>query len=325
MAPYIGRLESVGIAKESSRGVGVAAQYALPRTNFTFDDRANEALSTEVLGHISGNGPQSIVTQLFSEGNIDGEINANSFGLILLALFGSEVVTTVSGAQKHTFSLTNGNQHQTLTIHLDNPSISSTDRVYEGCVIDQLDIDINPEDIVSFSAGFKGKKGQDSSYAASYAADYKFVGRDLTFKIAADVASLAAASALSIKELKLSIKKNADFDFVLGTLEPENIPNKQIVIEGSFTLNHESITYRDYMLNGTYRAMSILLNNSRDAISTNTPQIYLEFPVVDFFEWERDRSPDDVVTQSINFRVLYDVANSRLISSAYIINNVSAY
>lgn len=325
MAPYIGRLENVGIGKETSRGVGVSAQYAVPRTNFTFDDRANKALSTETLGHISGNGAQAIVTQLFSEGNIDGEVNVNSFGLIMLALFGSESVATVLGAQKHSYTLSNSNQHQSLTLHLDNASVSSSDRIYEGCVIDQLDIDVNTEDIVSFSAGFKGKKGQDSTYTPSYAADYKFVGRDMVFKIAANQASLAAASAISLKELKLSIKKNTDFDFVLGTLEPENIPNKTVMIEGSITLNHESVTYRDYMLNGTYRAMSILLSNGRDAIGTNTPQLYFEFPVVDFFEWERDRSLDEVVTQSINFRVLYDVANSRLISDSYVVNAVAAY
>lgn len=324
MAPYIGRLENVGIGKETSRGVGVAAAYAIPRTNFTFDDRANKALSTETLGHISGNGAQSIVTQLFSEGNIDGEINVNSFGLILLSVFGGESVATVSGAQKHTYSLSNTNQHQSLSIHLDN-STNVVDRLYEGCVIDQLDIDINTEDIVSFTAGFKGKKGQDNTYAASYAADYKFVGRDLVFKLASSTAGLSAASAISVKELKLSIKKNADYNFVLGTLEPENIVNKQMVIEGSFVLNHESVTYRDYMLNGTYRAMSIYLNNSRDTIGSNTPQLYFEFPVVEFSEWERDRSPDEIVTQTINFRVLYDVANTRLISDAYIINTVSAY
>lgn len=323
MAPYIGRLENVGIGKETSRGVGVSAGFALPRMNFSFDDRANKAVSTEGLGHIAGFGAQSIVTQLFSEGSIDGEINADSFGLILLALFGSESVSTVSGAKKHTYTLSNSNQHQSLTIHLDNANVA--DRVYEGCVIDQLDIDVNPEDIVKFTAAFKGKKGQDSTYAATYAADYKFVGRDLVFKVASSTAGLSAASAVSLKELKLSFKKNADFDWVLGTLEPENIPNKQMTIEGSLKLNYEAVTWRDYMLNGTYRAMSVYLNNSRDAISTNTPQLYFEFPVVEFSEWERDRSLDEVVTQTINFKVLYDVANARYISDAYIINNQNAY
>ena len=322
MPPYIGRLEDVGLAKESTRGVGVAAALTLPKTNISFDDKANKAVSMEGLGNIAGFGNQAIVTQKFSEGNIDGEVNANSFSLLLLALFGTETVTTVLAAQKHSFTLQNGNQHQTLSIHASNPI---ADRIFEGCMIDQLDLEINTDDIVKYSAGFKGKKGQDSSFTPSYATDYKFVGRDLVFKVASDTSGLAAASAISLKELKLSMKANAELDFTLGTLEPEGGLNKQFTIEGSLVLNHEAVTWRDYMLNGTYRAISIYLNNTRDAIGTNTPQIYLELPIVDFFEWERDRSNDDAVTQSINFRALMDISNNRYISDAYVINNVAAH
>ena len=323
MAVFIGRLADVGIAKESSRGVGVAAQYSLPKTNITFDDKVNKAVSEEGLGSIVGYGNQAIVTQQFSEGNIDGEINANSFGLIMLALFGGDTPTTVqTSATKHTFALSNSNAHQTLSIHGSDPV---ADRIFEGCMLDSLDIDISLEKIVNFSASFKGKKGQDSTFTPSYSADYKFVGRDLVFKVAADTASLAAASAVSLKELKLSFKKHAEHDFILGTIEPEAGLNKQIIIEGTLKLNYEAVTMRDYMLNGTYRAMSILLSQTRDTLGTGGSSLYFEFPRVDFFEWERERANDDPVTQTINFRCLYDLTTSKVISDCYIINMVASY
>ena len=325
--PRIGRLESVGIGKEASRGVGVPASHTLPRIGYTFDDKSNKVVSSEVLGHISGNGNQAVNTALFSEGNIDGEVNVNSFGLILLALFGSESVSTVSGAKKHAYSLVNSNQHQSLSIHLDSGDGSILDRIYEGCVLDSLELNIVPDDFVKFVAGVKGRKGQDSSFTPAYAEDFKFIGRDVTVKIASDTSGLAGASGLSLKEVKLSIQKNADYNFTLGTLEPENIPNKQIVVQGTITLDHESSTFRDYMLNGDYKALSIHLNNTRDAISTNTPQMYFELPVVEFFEWERDNKAESIITQTINFRALLDLSTGtpRLFSDAYIINAENAY
>jgi hypothetical protein len=323
MSQFIGRLADIGIAKESSRGVGVAAQYSIPKANFTFNDKSNKARSGESLGHISGNGSQSIVTQRFSEGSIDGEVNINSFGLLLLSTFGSVSTTNPSGAYKHAYTLSNSNQHQSLSVHIND---AVEDRIFEGCMVDSLELEINREDVVKFTCGLKGKKGQTSSYTPSYTtADYKFVGRDLTFKVAANTAALSAASALSVKELKLTINKNAEHNFVLGTLEPEDIFNKQITIQGSVTIDFTDTTFRDYMLNGTYRACSIYLNNGRDTIGSNTPQLYLEFPLVDWSEWEVNYENDEIVTQTINFNVLYDVTNSQLISSVYAVNNVSSY
>lgn len=324
MSKFIGRRVNVGIAKESSRGVGVAAAFTIPKTNYTFDDKANKARSGEQLGNIAGNGSQSIVTGRFAEGALEGEVNANSFGLLLLALFGTDTPSAyATGAYKHTFTLANTNQHQSLSIHCEDPI---GDVIFENAMIDNLSIDVNENEIVKFTAGLKSKKGQSDTYTPAFAADYKFVGRDMEFKVAATQGDLAAASAVSIKSLKLTVNKNVDFDWVLGTLEPEDVLNKQIVIQGQLTLNYEDRTWRDYMLNGDYKAIGIKLTNSRAEIGTaGTPILYFEFPVVDFSEWESQRGNDEIAGQTINFTVLYDIANSRLVSEVSITNTTASY
>lgn len=322
MSKFIGRRVNVGIGKETSRGVGVAAQYAIPKTNITVDDKADKARSGEALGNISGMGNQSIVTARFAEGALEGEVNVNSFGLLMLALFGAETVSTVLAAQKHTYTLSNTNQHQSLSIHVDDPI---GDMLFKLSMIDSLELTITKDDIVKFNTAFKCKKGTDDSYSASFATDYKFVGRDLVFKVAANTGALAAATAVSLKELKITISKNTDFDFILGTLEPEDILNKNITIQGSLTLNYEDRTWRDYMLNGDYKAVGIQLLNSRQTIGTNNPTFYLELPIVDFSEWESQRGNDEIAGQTLNFNALFDITNNKLISDAYIVNNVAAY
>jgi hypothetical protein len=69
-----------------------------------------------------------------------------------------------------------------------------------------------------------------------------------------------------------------------------------------------------------------LLVDSRDDLGGGVyPALYLEFPRIDFSQWERPTSNNDIVTQKINFRVLYNITTSKLISDCYVINNVTSY
>lgn len=323
MALFSSRRVNIGIGKETSRGVGVAAGYTIPLTNVSFDDKANKARSGEAHGNIGANGAQALVTGRFSEGSLEGEVNANSFGLLMLSTFGTDTPSTVSGsAIKHTFTLSNTNQHQSLSVHAEDPI---GDMIFKGCMVDSLEISVEMNELVRFVCGLKGKKGNDDLYTPAQAVDYKFTSRDLIFKIAADTASLGAATALSLKSLKFTISKNTEYNWVLGTLEPEDINNRTFTIEGELELNYEDRTWRDYMCNGGYKAIGIKLTNTRDTISSINPEFYLELPRVDFAEWESSRDLDEIASQKINFTALWDVANGQLVSNAYVINSVASY
>jgi len=323
MGKFIGRLTSVGIGKETTRGVGVPAEFSLPKTSIDFDAKANKAVSGESLGVISEMGNQAIVTAEFSEGSIEGEINVNSFGLLFVAILGGVSSVAELGAFKHTYSLLESNQHQSLSVLMQDGDLGDT--IFKNCMVDSFEMTVAMEDPVKFNVGLKGKKPNTSDYTPVYAEDYKFVGRDLEFKVASSVAGLAGASAVCLKDLNITINKNAEYDYCLGTLEADDIHNKQIKIEGSITLNYEDRTWRDYMLNGDYKAIGIKLTNTRDAIGTNLPKLYLELPRVHFSEWESARENDEIAKQSLNFTALYDLDSGKLISDAYIVNTTVSY
>jgi hypothetical protein len=325
VAKFIGRRVNVGIGKETSRGTAATAVgFTIPKTNYTFEDKANKALSGDSFSNIAGSGSQAIVTGRFSEGAIEGEINANSFGLLLLATLGTSTPAAyATSAYEHTLTLNNSNQHTTLTIFTKDPI---GDTAFKGCMIDSLEITVAQNEIVKYNAGFKGRKGNDWSWTAAYAVDYKFVSRDLELKVATATANLAAATAISVKELKLTINKNAENDWVLGTLEPEDVLNRQITFEGTLTLNYEDRIWRNYMLDGSTRALGIKLTNTRQTIgSAGYPEFYIEFPVVEFSEWESKRDNDDVAGQTIKFTALYDIATSKIVSSCYVRNTTASY
>lgn len=323
MAKFIGRKVPVGVAYEATRGVGVAPSYVLGKTNYSLDDKANKARSGESIGSISGSGRTSIVTGKFSEGEIEFEMGAKSLPVVLTAVFGAVPSSAASGSgYKHTFVLTESNQHKSLSVTLDDPN---GDVMFEGVMVDSFEMAVNLEDVVLANMSLKGRASTDTTYTASPACDYKWVGRDLVFKVANTTADLGAATAVSLKDLKLTISKNTDYDWVLGTLEPEDILNKQFIVQGAITLNYEARTWRDYMLSGATKALSILLTQSRDDAGDQDPTFYLEFPKVDFSEWESQRGNDDIVGQTINFTALWDCSTNKLISDCYVINDVASY
>lgn len=320
MAKYLGRREAVGLGVEATRGTGVAATYLIGRTSYDFEDKALKARSGEALGVLSGEGSQAIVAQQRSEGSIEFEVGAKSLPAILKATFGAVSSAVLGTGDKHTITILESNQHPTLSIHLDNPN---QDRIFERSMVDTFELNVALEEIVKATVGLKGQVSRDSTFDKSGVIDteYKFVGRDLKFKVAANVAGLAAATALCLKEFSMTVNKNTDYDSCLGTLEPEDILNKQMTIEGSITLNYEDNVWRDYMLNGDYKACSVQLVQTRDAAGDQNPTVYFEFPRVDFSEWEASRDNDEIATQVINFMALYDIDNDRLISDCYVIND----
>jgi hypothetical protein len=148
----------------------------------------------------------------------------------------------------------------------------------------------------------------------------KFLHQHLLFKLATNTAGIAAASAISLKSLELNINRNAIFDQVIGTSEPEDILSQPISVEGNLSLNLEDDTYRNYMLNNTYRAMQIKL------LASANSSLDLQFPRVDFSEWEPDFSLNDIAKQKINFKANYDSANAAaIITTATVINTKSSY
>lgn len=326
MSKYIGRLLNLGIGKESSRGVGVAPTYLLPKTKFTFDDKIVQARSIGSLGYISDS-EEAFVTTKYGQGDIEGEIRDKSIGVLLHALMGSLSTSgpTDTSVYTHTFTVSNSNQHTSLSFLVSEPN---TTELYKLVMLDSLEINAELDQVVMFNAGFMSKQAVGSSATqATLTAENKFTKKHLQFKIATNLSGLAAASTISLKKLSLKIAKNVMLDDVLGTAEPEDILNQQLSVEGELELNYEDETYKNYMKLGSSKAMEIkFVNNDATIGSSSNPSLTLQFPHVDFYDWEPDYSNDKIVTQKISFKASRDVSGGNsIISSAVLVNTVTSY
>ena len=327
MAKFTGRRVSVGIAKEATHGgAAVAAQYWIPRTAITFDDRVRKALVAGSYGNISDAPMTAYVVHKYGEGNLEGEININSFGLLLLAVLGTEVASAGSpevGVNTHNYTLLNTNQHPSLTIHVSDPIGNVQFRL---AMINSLTIEVTPGEIVRYTANFVSRGSGVSSETVTWVTDTRFTSPNLTFKVGTNKDTVLVGTAIKLRSLTLEIAKNVEQLEVLGSFGPEDILNKGLRISGSLELTYEDRTWRDYMLNGTARAMWIKLESTKNISANYKAKLEFVFPKIHFDAWESLRGLDDISSQTINFEVMLDISTdpARLWSTCQIYNTAAS-
>lgn len=317
MTKQVGRRGTLLVAKESSRGTATVTNgFWVPRSTISFDDKVETARENEGLGKIADS-DSNFVTQKMGSGEIEANLDDKLLGIFLTGVMGASPVTTGGPTYAHTYTLSNSNQHQSLSILYQD---ADTNKMFPLGVIDSFKITVEQNAIVMFTVGFMSKVGRDfTTQTANFTAlGNKFLHQHLVFKLAATVGALAASSAISLKKFEMEIKANTKFDSVLGTVEPEDILNQQFSVEGSLELNKEDETYRNLMLNGTYRAFDMSF------IRASNSSLQIQLPRVDFTEWEQDRSLDEIVSQTINFKGNYDATNALDIISTCILTNTYA-
>ena len=325
MTKIIGRRKEIGVAAESVRGAGAAPSFIIPKVDFTLEDKVVKARTREGYGNIVEAGNQSIPAKVWAEGQIVMDMLDKNFGLFLYALLGSKSVSGPSdSAYTHTFTLSNSNQHQSLAISMKESTLSEL--MFKLAMINSMTIEIVPEEAVKVTMNIMAKKGVTTSQSYSYTAENKFLGRDLSFKIASLTSGLSAASNIPLKRLTLNIEKNTILDHNTGTVQPQDILNQAFRITGDVELDYEGRTYADYMSDGSYKAVRIALTNQRALIGASTrPAFTLDLSRVEFDQWESTFANDEIAKQKFTFIALYDITNGNLINSCTLVNAQASY
>lgn len=326
MSKYIGRLVELGLGKESSRGAGVAPSLWVPKIGFSFDDKVTIARDVGSIGKIADSLERFVVNK-FGEGDLEMNLDATSIGYFLYSLLGTlSTAGPTDSAYTHSFTVAETNTHQSLGLVVKDPN---TTEQYKLVMVNSLEIEAELDELVKATVNFLSKKGNAySSVTPSYTALSRFTKNHITFKVAADTSSLAAAASISVKSLRLEINQNVATDDALNTAEPEDIVNQHLSVEGEITLNYEDETWKNYFRNATDRAVRIQFTNTDDTIGAGAtnPSLTIDLPKVDFFEWEPDYTQDEIVMQTLSFKGSYDIgASENIIDVATLVNGTSSY
>ena len=321
MTKFAGRRGSLALAIEDTRGVpptSASDYFWVPFATMSFKDTVEEAREEQGLGKIA-DGDSKFVVMKMGEGEVEAQLYDKALGVILSGVLGAIPTSSGSNPYTHTYTLQNTNQHQSVSLYWSDPDRND---MYKLGMVDSFQISVEPSGIVNYTIGFKSKTADEwtSITPVFTSLGSKFLHQHLQVKLAANIGALSAATPISLKNLELTVNKNTMFDSVMGTVEPEDVLNQQISVEGTLELNLESDTYRDYMLDGTYRSMEIVLNGGTSSILT------IQMPRVDFSEWEPDYTLNEIAKQSINFKANYDATNALdIISTCTLVNAQASY
>lgn len=315
MARFSGRRTDIGISKESSRGTTAgSADYWLPYAGYNFNEKVEKVRDESGLGVLSTPQGAEIVRE-WSEGEITAKVRDQSVGLILLALFGTETFATdtpEADVGRHTFTLAASNQHQSLSVWKKNPA----ETLQAGnVVVSSLGLQTVVDQYVEMTIGLMGKKFGTDADTVAYVSENKFRPQDVTIKLAATANELSGAAAITtMRSLNLNFNKNVEMYPALSSKTPVDFLNKDFEVSGDMEILFEDLTYKNHVLLGQNRAMSIkFANTAAIAGGTTNPSLEFIFDELDFGEFSPDDENSNINVLTLNFNALYNVANSRMV------------
>lgn len=327
MTKVIGRKFSVGIGKETARGTAVAASFWIPKIEVSVDDRINYTINDSSIGVIEDSIGQDI-TGKYSEVSIGGNVYDKSFGLILLATFGTETSQTLveTLVYDHLFNVAATSQHTSLTVACVDPN-GGTGLRYALAMIEQLEMSFEVGKYYTYTVDMRANANTATANTASFTAENLFRPQDGTVKFASSLAGLGAASAISIKRGSITIKKNLEDDFVIGNVAAADRLNKEFAVEGSLELFYDDRTQIDTnMLGDVAQAMRIDFQNTSVLIgATKSPQLVFDMAKVKIQEVSRKIDNAGIISQTIKFKAFYSIADTSMIKATIRNTQSAAY
>lgn len=217
MSKGIGRLFSLGLAKETTRGTAIgSASYWLPFDDVGFDEKYDNAIADQAVGVIE-NAIAEYRVKNYADGTFKLPLVDQSAGLLFYSLFGGYAHGTHAGESvvyDHTFTPGESAQHQSLTMFIHDP-LASQDYSHANGVIHKMDIDAELKKFVELSVSARAQKGAaQSSFTPSILSENRFLPQYMTFSSAPTTAGVngtltaTGTAATTIHVTGLSINTN---------------------------------------------------------------------------------------------------------------------
>lgn len=305
----------LGVGVEATKGTGVAPQIWVPgRTPVTAGPRVNKVPVRETRSTKMPSQGSEIV-QKSGGGALDFNARVISLGYILKSLLGnvsSGAVASQAGAYDHVFTLlANEPEHPTLTGAL--AVGGGQDYEFVRMLVTALTLNWPIDDLLNGSFEFIAEsEAEHAAYTPSFGtADHYFRPQDTTVKLAANLAGLAGATAMRVREASLEVTNNGRMLQHLGDVEGDAAIVGDVEVTGDFSVDYADDTLHDIFLNNDYKALSIKSERSDVTIGVSTfPSITIELPRITFESYDADRPIDDIVSEGIGFAAHYSISDS---------------
>lgn len=303
----IGRKTLVGIGKESTFGTKASTITYFPVENFDPAPRVEKVREQGIFGRKEGTLGGVCIGKKFAEPSFDGLVYDEVIGQLIMGALGTDTTTGASTPYSHTFTSDNDAIPSYTIVWKDG----NMTKMLTGCVLSSLELNQDVGDFLKYSTSFVSKYPATTTETPSITAENRFCSKFATVKIATNVAGLSGASAVNAESFRLTIEKNAEAKYVFGNTEPNAIYDKQLDVNGEFTVSMDSGTYLDLFENGTTQALQFETINTDITLGAGNPELSVVLDAVDISEWSRSGGKDDRVMQTCGYMGAYDLATSK--------------
>lgn len=322
MSDFIGRDVAFGYQKETTRGTKVVdALTWVGKLDFDFKPGVDTIMNESGYSHIAKNSRVDIVRRR-GAGGLTSKIFDQAVGHILTMAFGqapSSAATADSSGDvyAHTYALLNNNSHKSYTLATVEGDV--VQKAYPGAILDEVTIDIVTDDYAKISASFLSRDGvaPGSTLTPAYTEENEFLPAHASLKVVAYGGDLDAASVVAdVTEAHVTISKNPTDRPTIGTTDVDP-RNTVLEVSGEFHFYYNSTTFRDYRDSQTKLALRLAIENTDVEIGDDSshPSLVLDFPLVQFNDWDADYGADDLVQQTATATMLLDLASGEIMSA----------
>jgi len=314
--PFVGRRESVGLGKETTAGTAVSATNWQPHLALTMDPKTTVAQNSSAMG-VEEDINDSLITEQWAEGSLNGKLTDLTVGLILLNLFGSEAAAVHASetlVYDHTFTKNNSTATPSLTLHRLNPVEKLK---FPLCYQTDFELSITQGDWAQFTSSLVAKAGATSFVTAADATENEFTSKHVVVKVATNVAGLGAASPIDVKSVKLKITHKRDRYTPMGATSPTSFDPNEWSVTGELVVRYTDTTLSTLANANTRQALSIALLNTDVTIGTSAnPALTFTAPKTRLTPATIDNNLNQVLNQTFAFTCELDT------SAGYMMNAV---
>ncbi len=318
MSYLLGENVTMGVASEATRGTPVSPTDFVPaRVASDITKKVEKTMVKESRASKFGTYGAEI-THSRGEGELEFNLKNRTIGYFLKSLLGS-VSSALKGGEtvvyNHTFSiLATTPANPTITLALAQQGFQHYE--YNGVLITKLDIEAKLDDVVTAKVSMVSRdEATHADYTPSFNTnDYLFRNHDFKVKVATSLGGLSGATALPLKEFKISMANNGKANHVVNSITPDDVLSGVNEIGGSMKIDFTGITLYDYYKNNTPLYMEISAINTAQTIGVSSnPSMVITLYKVSLTSYKADRPIDDIVTESIDFNAHYSTADSKAV------------
>lgn len=323
MADIIGRQIEVGVSTEYTRKTGkTTVEKWVKKITGTFLKKKDTKVDESAYNRLEG-APNERIVKTWIEGSIEGNVHADAIGYFFYNLYGADTESAAgTGGYKHTFSLSQSIQHATLSFFAKYGAI--VQEMYNGCMVQDLEISAKPDDFVKFKASILGINNAANSATPAYDTEYDFVGRDVSVKVATTEAGLAGATALKLNEATIKWANNLAEKQVLGAYTNDDIENTELAIEGSISGYFDGTTLKGYEEANTPIYMKIVIEGEAVIAVNQKPTITLILNKVLLKNRGISGGANEKILETFDFKAYYNTADTEA-STLELINLTAEY